>query len=143
MAHMENFNSTAQSIFWAERVLAMNMMKIDIGKMTDKGYRPGQTMAGILSFNGNDMAVCVLNSKCMSLFYQQQNGFFSKYVNKEIPIVRLPHNDESESAYFLCKCGKKTRGLYHKKASLVCRKCSNLTSRTKYAQYEFIPFKGE
>ena len=121
-----------------------DILKIDMRDLIQKGYKSSSEMKGRLSFNGNDIAICILKSDCMSLFYQQKKDWNFKYVNKEIFIDFQSQHNESMSPYFMCpKCFKRTLVLYHRHTSLTCRQCSNLTSKSKHAQYEFMPFKGK
>ena len=123
---------------------AVDFLKIDMRNFISKGYTPEKEMDGKLVFNGNDIAICVLKSDCMYLFYKKNDNFSCKYVKKKIRFdCQHPHK-ESMIQYFVCqRCLRRTLVLYHRKMSFICRKCSNMTIESRHAYYEFVPYKGQ
>jgi hypothetical protein len=119
----------------------MVIAKIDLRSFVDKEYQYGMTMNGRLSVDGNEKAVCVLDSHCMALTYRSKVGGLWRYITQEIPIEWNTRHYGSKESSFICPCcERKTLVLYHKGISLACRKCSNLTSKSKQARYEFVSF---
>ena len=119
----------------------MVITKIDLRNMVSKEYQYGMTMNGRLSVDGNEKAVCVLDSQNMTLTYRCKVSGLWKYMTQTIPIEWNTRHYGSKESSFICPCcERKTLVLYHKGSSFACRKCSHLTMKSKQAQYEFVPF---
>lgn len=115
--------------------------KIDIRNIIESGFQYGMIMQGVLSVNGNDKALCIINSETMTLLYQHKKDGFLKYIKQIIPLNWASRSYGSKDAHFRCPwCGKKTLVLYHRRQSLLCRECRALTRQSICHQYEFLPY---
>lgn len=122
----------------------MTNNKIDIRHFIEKGYQYGMIMEGTFSVNGNDKAMCVINSDFITMTYHHKKDGFLKYMKQEIPLEWESRNYGSKDAFFRCPCcGKKTLVLYHRGTSLLCRGCRMLTRQSICKQYEFSPSNGQ
>ena len=119
----------------------MVISRIDLRNFMDKEYQYGMSMNGRLSVDGNEKAVCVLDSERMTLTYRCKVSGLWKYMTREVSIYWNSQHYGSKESFFVCPaCGRRTLVLYHKGISLTCRKCSNLTTKSNQAQYEFVSF---
>ena len=115
--------------------------KIDLRSFTDKGFRYGMIIDGILSVNGHDAAICKINSNHVRMISNHKVNEFRKYVKQEIPLIWDSQKYGSTNVYFVCPwCEKKTLTLYQRGEAFLCRQCNGIINHSKCCQYEFIPY---
>ena len=122
----------------------MNSIKIDMRNIISTGFDFGMVMHGALSINGNEIALCQFDSKCMTILYNCKVNRLLKYIAKDIHIEWMLQNNKNNEVHFICPvCGRKTLVLYHKGQIIICRKCMGLTCKSICRQYEFTPYSEQ
>lgn len=122
----------------------MNSTKLDMRDIISTGFDYGMVIHGALSVNGNDMALCQVDSSCMTILYNSKINGFLKFITKDIPIEWILQNNKNKEAYFICPvCGRKTLVVYHRKQIVICRKCIGLTRKSICRRYEFTPYSEQ